>query len=119
MRREASRFVLALVAASGLSLAVSGAALAAEEHSSHESGHSSGGSKGKGPKYMGGDTSHSTQTHKGGSHHHDTGEGGSKSVEGKIFSSDEGGRGKGGPKYMGGKTGGTDHHEGETEEHTH
>jgi hypothetical protein len=60
---------------------------------------------------------HSSQSHKGGSHHHDGETGGSKSIEGKVF--DDGGRGKG-PKYMGGKTGtgGTDHHDGGTE-HTH
>lgn len=49
---------------------------------------------------------------------HCAGEGGSKSVEGRIFTSDEGRRGKGGPKYMGGKSGGTDHQEGESTEHT-
>jgi len=114
--RAYRKWATVLLMAAGL--AAGGAAgYAAESHTdSHSDGHSGG--KGKGPKYMGGDTSHSSQTHKGGSHHHDTGEGGSKSVEGKIFTSDEGSRGKG-PKYMGGKTGGTDHHEGETDEHTH
>lgn len=101
---------------------------------SHSGGHTSGGSSGhndghagggKGPQYMGGDrgSGHSSQTHKGGTHHHDSSTTGSKTVEDKIFSS---GRGKGGPKFMGGKAaeGGTghesggDHHDGGTE-HSH
>jgi hypothetical protein len=63
------------------------ASYAADSHSDgHTSGHTSG-SKGKGPKYMGGErgSSHSSQSHKGGTHHHDSSSGGSKAVEGKIF----------------------------------
>jgi len=68
-------------------LAVGGGAYAADEHAEgHSSGHSGGG-EGKGPKYMGGDrgSSHSSESHKGGSAHHDSTGGGSKSVENKIF----------------------------------
>ena len=93
-----------------------GTAVYAQEDSKHETGHS--GSKGKGPKYQGGDrgSAHSSESHKGGSSHHDGDAGGSKSVESKVF--DEGGKGKG-PKYMGGKAGEVEtSHEGGTE-HTH
>ena len=42
---------------------------------------------------MGGDrgTSHGSSSHKGGSSHHDGSDGGSKSVEGKIFHGKSGG----------------------------
>lgn len=87
-----------------VALALAGATgpvVAADDHSSHDSGHSDG--KGKGPKYSGGrdhGSSHSDQTHEESSHSgHTGGAGGSKALEGKVFDS---GRGKG-PKYMGGQ----------------
>lgn len=74
-----------LIAVCGLAVAI----LPAWAEDSHtdgghtDGGHSDGhGGKGKGPKYMGG---HSSQVHKGGSHHHDGTSGGSKSTEDKIF----------------------------------
>lgn len=56
-----------------------------DEGGGESSGHSDG--KGKGPKYMGGDrgSSHSSESHKGGSAHHDSSGGGSKSGEDNIF----------------------------------
>jgi hypothetical protein len=85
-----SKSVKALVIATGLVLAVMPPAQAAED--SHSGGHTDGGhsdghsgdegGKGKGPMYMGGNSS---QAHKGGSHHHDGTSGGSKSTEDKIF----------------------------------
>lgn len=91
----------------------------AEDHSSHDSGHSSEG-KGKGPNYSGGrdhGSSHSDQSHEAGSHSgHTGGPGGSKALEGKVFDS---GRGKG-PKYMGGKPDDEEQsHHGDGEEHEH
>lgn len=97
MRVHARNAVIVLMTV-GLTF-VGGSALAASDsHSSHDSGHSSGG-KG-GPKYGGGDrgSGHSTDVHRGGTHGgHDSAGGGSKSVESKVF----GGSGRGGPQYMG------------------
>jgi hypothetical protein len=106
---------LALLLAGG-----SGPLHAADDHSSHDGGHTShdSGGKGKGPKYGGGrdhGSSHSDQTHEEGSHSgHTGGPGGSKSMENKVFDK---GRGKG-PKYMGGKPGDESSHH-DDEEHTH
>jgi hypothetical protein len=65
---------------------------------------------------MGGDrgSSHTSSAHKGGSSHHDGSEGGSKSVEEKVF------HGKSGGSKGGHEDGGTDggHEDGGTE-HTH
>ena len=78
---------------------------AAHDEGGESSGHSGGK---KGPKYMGGnsDRSHSSASHKGGTSHHDSSEGGSKSTEDKVF------HGKSG----GGEDGG---HEDSGTEHTH
>lgn len=110
--RGAGRCMIALVVAVGFSVGAAPVVHAADSHTSHTDGHTSGGG-GKGPKFMGGDrgSGHSSQTHKGGSHHHDGGSGGSKSVEHKIFSSDIG--------HAGGvPAGGTDHHDSGVE-HAH
>jgi hypothetical protein len=96
-----SKWATMVLLAAGLATG-SAASYAADSHT--DSGHSSGK---KGPKYMGGsDRSHSSAAHKGGSSHHDSAEGGSKSLEDKIFH---------------GKSGGSEgHEEGGTEtEHTH
>lgn len=108
--------VLAAVMALALS-GVSGPLVAADDHSSHDSSHSSGG---KGPKYGGGrdhGSSHSDQTHEEDSHSgHTGGPGGSKALEGKVFDS---GRGKG-PKYMGGQPRDEESsHHTDDEEHSH
>ena len=101
-----------------LALAGGAAPLArAEDHTSHDSSHSS---EGKGPKYSGGrdhGSSHSDQTHEEGSHSgHTGGPGGSKALENKVFDS---GRGKG-PKYMGGQPNDEDStHHTDSEEHEH
>ena len=104
--------ILALALAGGLAPSA-----VAEDHSSHDSDHSSEG-KGKGPKYSGGrdhGSSHSDQTHEEGSHSGHTGwAGGSKALENNLF-----GSGKG-PKYMGGqpKDEESTHHT-DGEEHSH
>ncbi|MBC2730471.1 hypothetical protein [Thiobacillus sp.] len=86
-----SKWATAVLLAAGLTVGIA-ASYAAE---SHTDGHSSGesGGKGKGPKYMGGDrgSSHSSESHKGGSAHHDSSGGGSKSTESKIFHGKSGG----------------------------
>lgn len=97
-----------------LALALAGtASYAAEDHTdSHAEGHSGG--KGKGPKYMGGDrgSSHTSETHKGGTSHHDSSEGGSTSLEDTIF------RGHKPPGAGSGEDG--SHETGETDtEHSH
>lgn len=116
------RIAIALAAGAALTFGVGATVNAADAHtgghtSAGETAHSDSGKKG--PKYMGGGrgSEHSSQVHEGGTHHHDSGSAGSKSVERRIFSSDIGGKGKG-PKYMEGGAAGTDHRDGETE-HTH
>ncbi len=82
---------LALLAAG---LATGGTAgYAADSHTdSHSPGHTSGEKGKRGPKYMGGgDRSHSSAAHKGGSSHHDSAEGGSESMESKVFHGKPGG----------------------------
>lgn len=88
-------------------LGTGSAATYAQHTDGHSDGHTGGHSGGKkGPRYMGGfDRSHSSAAHKGGSSHHDASEGGSKSVEGKIFHTGSGGHD-------------TSHDDGSTE-HTH
>lgn len=86
---------------------------------SHSDSHADGdsGGKGKGPKYMGGDrgSSHSGSSHSGGSSHHDTSDGGSKTLEDTVF------RGKKPPGAGSGEDGSHETGEaGETDpEHSH
>lgn len=98
-----SKWAAAVLLAAGLTVGIA-ASYAAE---SHTDGHSSGesGGKGKGPKYMGGDrgSCHSSESHKGGSAHHDSSGGGSKSTESKIF------HGKSGEKGGDHEDAGTEH----------
>ena len=84
-----SKWAMMVLLAAGLAMG-SVAAYAAHDEGGESSGHSGG--KGKGPKYMGGGEhggehggGHSSSSHKGGSTHHDSSEGGSKAVEDKIF----------------------------------
>ena len=90
-----SKWATVVLLAAGLTVG-SVATYAAHDEGGESSGHSGG--KGKGPKYMGGDrgSSHSSESHKGGSAHHDSSAGGSKSVEGKIFHGKSGGHDEGG-----------------------
>ena len=132
--RKYSSIGLTLAVILVLTFGMRAAAFAAD---SHTGGHSSGGSSGgshtsssgghtsetthsdghdadsgkRGPKYQGGGrgTEHSSQVHKGSSHH-DSGSAGSKAVESRIFSSEIGGRGRG-PMYTEGGTAGTDSHD--------
>ena len=95
-----SKWTTVLLLAAGLAMG-SAASHAADSHTDgHTDSHASGG-KGKGPKYMGGDrgSSHSSESHKGGSAHHDSSAGGSKSVEGKIFHGKSGGHDDGGTEH--------------------
>lgn len=80
---------------SAMLAAGTGVAAAAHDEGGH-TGHS-GGHKGKGPKYQGGDhgSGHSSQAHKGGSHHHDGDSGGSKAMENKVFKGHGGKKGSG------------------------
>ena len=97
IKRFAANIRLTLLAIAMASMCmVSGFVRAADDHADHDSGssgHSGGGGKGKGPKYMGGQKgeSHSHEGHSGGSSSHKggTSRGGSKHTEDKIFDGHE------------------------------
>ena len=78
-----SKWATMVLLTTGLATGIAASYAAESPSGGHSSsGESESGSKGKGPMYRGGnsDRSHSSAAHKGGSSHHDSSEGGSKSV---------------------------------------